>query len=147
MIRTYGASGAGSPSSLEPSPKPPMMPTPLTSTFSSGGAVTWMPPMMVMQRMTVSRSSKRASRRSISPPPHIANAVNIRPTVQRPFRLNPPHRANAPLEVALPPILAGQFAAEPRKGAGADEPTGATTEPGAGRSWTNGSNSPCVRAL
>lgn len=103
--------------------------------------------MIAMQRMTTSRSSKSASRRSISPPPHIANAVNFRPTVQRPFRLKPPQRANPPLEVAVEPIRAGQFAAEPRSGAGAEEPTGATAVPGAGRSWTSGSNSPCVRAV
>lgn len=145
MIRTRGESGDGMPSSFERSPKPPMKPTPRTSTFSSGGTVTWIPPMIVMQRMTTSRSSKFASRRSISPPPHIANAVNLRPTVQFPRRPKPPHIANAPLDVAGLPIRSAHRFCDPVRAGAA--PTGATATPGAGRSRTSGSNSPCVRAL
>lgn len=108
MIRTRGEPGEGMPSPDARSPKPPMMPMPLTSTSSSGGTVTCSPPMIVKQRTTTSRSSKPASRRSISPPPHIANAVNLRATVHVPLRLKPPQKANAPVEVAGPPTRAAQ---------------------------------------
>ena len=87
--------------------KAPMMPTPVTRTLASSGTMTSQPPMIATMWIDTSRSSNRASRMSISPPPMNMKAVKVLGTTQSPLREKPPRIATAPAEVAWPPNLAG----------------------------------------
>ncbi|MGX1093340.1 hypothetical protein RKD47_004021 [Streptomyces albogriseolus] len=142
MTITRGAPGsAGTPSSRWS--KPPMMPTPRTTTSTPGGTITSMPPMIATALTTISRSAKFASRRSISPPPQKARQLKRRGAVHRPLRWKPLITATAQVDVpesspptmrsAQPPPAAGSFVIDT---------AGATVAPGAGRSRVMGASSP-----
>jgi NAD(P)-dependent dehydrogenase (short-subunit alcohol dehydrogenase family) len=122
----------GSPVPLDWWSKAPMTPTPVTRTLASSGTVTSMPPMIANTWSVTVCAAYRASRRSSSPPPMKANAVNSSGTTQSPFLENPPMMANAPCDVASPPNRCGLPAG-----------AGAGTRPPAvcGRSLVMGSSS------
>jgi hypothetical protein len=61
--------------------------------------------MIVIALIVTVCSANRASRRSISPPPRIATAVNSGGATQLPLRTNPPRMATAEVPAGCPPNL------------------------------------------
>ena len=116
LIVITGPSGLPGPASE--CSKAPKMPTPVTRTVASSGTMISQPPMIATMWIDTSRSSNRASRMSISPPPMNMNALKVLGTTQSPLREKPPRMATAPLELPTPPNLAGS-APTPGETAGA----------------------------